>query len=118
MEEKRKYIRFKAPFCIHYAVEGSSQEFSGVIKDISMGGARLTLDTTSDLSMRDDADLSIMFPDDSLKVSGKVIWSKDVGEMKEVGFCFGTSTDSGKERVHRYILNHFKEQVTRGWWPM
>jgi len=118
MEEKRKFIRFKAPFCVSYSVEGSEQEFSGVIKDISMGGVRLSLDSVPLLGQHDDARLSIMFPEDHMQVDGKVIWSKDVGEMKEIGFCFKTSTDSGREQVHKYILNHFREQFTRGWWQM
>ncbi len=118
MEEKRKFIRFKAPFCVQYSVDGQPQEFSGVIKDISMGGVRLSLDTLSDIKHNLPANLAIMFPEDALKVAGQVIWSKDVGEMKEVGFCFAASTDSGREQVHQYILKHFKEHFTRGWWQM
>lgn len=116
MDEKRKFIRFKAPFCVNYTVEGSSEEFSGVIRDMSMGGVHLTLDTVSDLDHSRNVNLSIMFPEDPLKVSGKVVWSKDIGEMKDVGFCFNASTDSGRDQIHRYILNHFREQLTRGWW--
>lgn len=118
MEEKRKFIRFKAPFCVQYSIEGSKEEFSGVIKDISMGGVRLALDTSSVLDINRPANLAIMFPDDALKVEGKAIWSKDVGDMKEVGFCFGTSGDCGREQIHKYILKHFKAEFTRGWWQM
>jgi len=116
MEEKRKYIRFKAPFCVQYSIDGEPKEFSGVIKDISMGGVRLTLDTTVSLLAKSSANLSIMFPDNSFKVAGKVIWSKDVGEMKEIGFCFTTATQSGRDRIHHYMLKHFREQFTRNWW--
>jgi len=116
MEEKRKFIRFQAPFCVQYSVEGMAQEFSGVIKDISMGGVRLILDTASNVAPNSAAGLSIMFPDETFKVAGKVVWSKDSGEMKEVGFCFGASTEAGRERAHQHILKHFKEQMTRGWW--
>ena len=116
MEEKRKFIRFKAPFCVQYMVDGENKECSGVIKDMSMGGVRLSLDNGSDVVSHVPANLSILFPDDSMNVAGEVVWSKDVGEMKEVGFCFALSSDSGRERVHKYILNHFKEQMTRGWW--
>jgi len=116
MEEKRRFIRFQAPFCVQYSVDGETREFSGVIKDISMGGVRLTLDTASSILSDSAAKLSIMFPDETFKVAGKVIWSKEVGEMKEVGFCFSASTESGRERVHQHILKHFKEQLTRGWW--
>ncbi|MCP4652996.1 MAG: PilZ domain-containing protein [Candidatus Omnitrophica bacterium] len=117
MEEKRKFIRFKAPFCVQYNSQDSG-DFSGVIKDISMGGVRLSLDTSSSVSLDAEGMLSILLPEDDLKITGKVVWASEVGEMKEVGFCFAANTDSGKEQIHQYILKHFNEKFTRNWWQM
>lgn len=115
-KERRKFVRFKAPFCIQYSNADSSREFSGVIKDISMGGTRVLLDTPLDVSPQSLASLAIFLPENTLKVSGEAVWARDFGEKKEIGVCFKNIPDAHKEDIYSHIFKYFREEITRKWW--
>lgn len=116
MEERRKFVRFNAPFCVHYSDQTMSQDTPGVIKDISYGGARIILDTESRINNSSEADLSILFPKDTLKVSGVVVWVKGSGSKKELGIAFQNIPPQYKDTIYNYIFKYFKEELTSKWW--
>ena len=116
MEERRKFVRFNAPFCVHYSDKNIPQETPGVIKDISYGGARVIVDTLSRIDNASAADLSILFPKDTLKVSGLVVWVKESGSKKEIGICFQNIPSQYKDTIYNYIFKYFKEELTSKWW--
>jgi len=116
MDERRKFIRFRAPFCVEYNDDDSLAESSGVLRDISMGGARVLLDTSSDISRESIASLSILFPDNTLSLRGRTVWVIGRGTKKEVGLYFIKIPDSYKEDIYNNIFKYFREEITQRWW--
>ena len=116
MQEKRKFTRFKAPFCVQCAHNESSREVPGVIKDLSYGGVRVLLDTSYDILYSSLLSLSILFPENTLRVTGRVVWAKDWGDKKEVGLCFLDLPDSYKQIIYDYASKYFKEEFKQRWW--
>ena len=116
MDERRNGIRFESPFCtcIKCLDKESPEEIPGAIKDISYSGARLRLDTPLQLFPADLIALSIIFPDNTLEVSGKVVWVNR--EKKEVGVCFHNLSDYSKETIYDNIFKYFRKQFTQRWW--
>ncbi len=115
-KERRKFIRFNAPFYIRYNDLGLSQEVSGVIKDISYGGARVLLDTSLDSLPSSLVSLFILILGSPLKISGKVIWVRNSGDKKEIGICFVNIPDSYKEDIYSCIFKYHRQELTYKWW--
>ena len=116
MEERRKYVRFKSPFPIRYAHEASLQETSGVIQDISYGGARIRLDSSLDNLIPESISLFILFPEDTLKILGKIIWQKNYPDKKVLGLSFVNIPDNHKRIIYNRIFKYYKQEFTRRWW--
>lgn len=116
MEERRKYVRFKSPFPIRYTHEASLQETSGAIQDISYGGARITLDSPLDTPSSESISLFILFPEDTLRILGKIIWQKNYPGKKELGLSFINIPDGHKRVIYNRIFKYYKQEFTRRWW--
>jgi len=116
MEERRKTARFKSPFCIQYEPENAKEGFWGVIRDISYGGAKILIDSSYRVKPNSLASIFIFFPDQSLKATAKVMWTKDLGQKKEVGFCFVKLRDAYKQTIYNQVFKYFKAEITKKWW--
>lgn len=116
MQDRRKFGRFKSLFCVQCADKESSQEFPGVLKDISYGGARIQLYTALDIVQSSLVSLSILFPDNALAVPGKVAWVSNSKDKKEIGICFTYLSDADKETIYNNIFKYFREEFTQRWW--
>lgn len=116
MEEKRRFVRFRAPFCISFADKDSSHELPGVVRDISMGGVRILLDTPLDILPDILVSLYILLPRNTLKLLGRVVWARSRDGRKEIGVCFVHTPDSYKEDIYNNIFKYYREEITRRWW--
>jgi len=115
-EEKRKLKRFNSPFPVSYFNASSAQKASGVLKDISYGGAKLQMPPSINVSPAQIISLGILFPDITLNVSGSIAWVIDSFDKKEIGIKFSHLTDTGKETIYNNIFKYFREEITRKWW--
>ncbi|MBD3246087.1 MAG: hypothetical protein GF333_03660 [Candidatus Omnitrophica bacterium] len=118
MEEKRKCIRFQAPFCVQFTDHSSVNPCQGVIKDISMGGVRLLLDTDSAIRPAASCAIDFFLPGKSVKVNGNVVWCRDHSSRREVGLCFRFASDSVKQEIYENIFKVFPREFTSRWWKM
>jgi len=116
--ERRKLIRFKAPFYIKYSLIDSSQEFSSIAKDINMKGVRILLEKSLDLAPESFVSLYLLFPDKTLNICARVIWSKEYEDRKEAGIYFINMPDIYKEDIFDYIFKYYPQELTRRWWQM
>jgi c-di-GMP-binding flagellar brake protein YcgR len=116
MEERRKFKRFKSPFCVQCVDKESCREFPGVLKDISYGGARVQLYTALDIAKSQEVSLSILLPDTTLKVCAKVSWMSNDKDKREVGVCFAYLCDDDKEAIYNNIFKYFRKELTQKWW--
>ncbi len=83
MEEKRKYIRVKAPIVVSYKVSGKSPASKkSIAKNFSEGGIRLTV--YEKLQVGSTLELRIDTPFDTIPIValGEVVWSKPLS-LKE-----------------------------------
>lgn len=103
VKEKRRYERFKVPYCVEYKNREGSL---GVIRDISKGGICVILDKTTDIPKNRVVSLSILFPDTTMKVSGKVVWTRALKNRSEVGLDFANRCDIFKEGSSNRILKY------------
>lgn len=119
MQERRKYIRFKVPFCATYKVKDREEEISGVTRDLSYGGSRLLLDNSLDFSPDTLGVLRIVFPEETLNFSVRLIWLKKQADNKtEVGLCFVNLPDSYKESLFQHIFKYAPQEFSQRWWKV
>ncbi|MCM8799899.1 MAG: PilZ domain-containing protein [Candidatus Omnitrophica bacterium] len=116
MQERRKYIRFKVPFCVSYKLKDREEEITGVTRDLSYGGSRLLLDSSLELLPKTYGSLRIVFPQETLNFSVKLIWSKKQADNKiEAGLSFINLPDSYKETLFRYIFKYAPQEFNQRW---
>lgn len=115
-EERRRSARFKTPFCIECKHPDYEQTFSGAIKDVSMTGACVLVDTQSDLPADKPTLLSLIFPDTTLNIQSKVVWQKKVSDKNKVGLTFTKMPDSFKNDIYESVFKYHRDQVTSRWW--
>lgn len=96
----------------------SRQEYWGVLRDVSMVGARVLLDASMDIPFGSQLSLSMILPDNTLRVSGKVVWTKDAGGRREIGMFFVNIPDSCKENLYNCIFKYYKNEIVRRWWQI
>jgi len=113
MDEKRKFVRFKATCRLSLSGTDSSPEISGVVKDIGMGGARISLDKPFAFSPHTVVSLTIVLPQITLKVSGEVVSQRD---NEEASIRFVRMPDSYKEEIYNYISKYHRKELMDKWW--
>ncbi|MCF7870139.1 MAG: PilZ domain-containing protein [Candidatus Omnitrophica bacterium] len=115
-QEERKYVRFKAPFCVDCKHPENQQNLSGAIKDISMSGACVLIDFDKDLPADKPILLSLIVPDITLNINAKVIWQKKVAEKNKVGVVFSNLPDHFKTDIYNSIFKYHRDVITSKWW--
>ncbi|MCF7871365.1 MAG: PilZ domain-containing protein [Candidatus Omnitrophica bacterium] len=115
-EDKRRCIRYKAPFCFDCRYPGFREVLSGALKDISFQGACLLVDSQKDLSREEVASLSLIFPETTLDVKAKIVWQKKAGDKNKVGVSFLNLPDSFKDNIYNSVFKHYRKEITSKWW--
>ncbi|MCF7874066.1 MAG: PilZ domain-containing protein [Candidatus Omnitrophica bacterium] len=115
-KERRKCVRFEAPFCIDCKNPDNQQILSGAIKDISMSGACVLVDSDTDLPADKTVPLSLIFPETTLNVKAKIIWQKRIARKNKVGLVFSNLPDSFKNGIYDSIFKYHRDKITSKWW--
>ena len=113
MEDKRKFVRFKATCRIQFSETDPSLDVSGTIKDISMGGARVSLDKPFEFPPNTVVSLTMVLPQNTLKISGEIVGQ---GDKKEVSIRFVRMPDAYKEEIYNYISKYHRKELMNKWW--
>jgi len=116
MPERRTSIRFNAPFLVDLIAPESTQEASGIIQDVNYAGARIALNNFLDKTIPESVFLFIRFPEDSMKLDGRVVWAKDLGDRREVGLSFLNIRDADKGIIFNRIFKYYKQEFVQRWW--
>jgi len=116
--EKRRYVRFKTPFCVQCDWQDRFQGVSGVTRDISMKGASFLLDTELNIPPESILMFYFLLPQSTLKIRGKVAWIKDIGDKKGLGISFICIADHQKQEIYDCIIKYFPEEITQRWWQV
>ena len=116
MPEKRRFARFKTTLYVLYNLLNDSREFSGIAKDISMGGMKLALDKSINISVDDFIALHLLIPQITIRVLGKIIWVNESGQDKDAGVSFVNLSDAHKEDIYNFIFKYYREEITNRWW--
>ena len=115
-KEKRKLVRFKAPFYVKYTQFDSSQGLSAIAKDISMQGMRILVDNVLGLKGQDVVCISFILPGQTLQICGKVVWVGEYNDRIEAGVLFLNISDGCKQSILDYVFKYFPQELTRRWW--
>jgi hypothetical protein len=115
-EEKRKLKRFNSPFPVNCLNAETAQRTTGILRDISYGGAKVQLPAGLNVSATQIISLSVCFPDITLNIPGTIAWVNNLFDKKEVGIKFTCLTDTGKETIYNNVFKYFREEITRKWW--
>ncbi|UCC94905.1 MAG: PilZ domain-containing protein [Candidatus Omnitrophota bacterium] len=116
IQERRQFVRFRVPFYLKCSSSKDAEEISAMAKDVSMGGLKVVLDRALDVVPENAILLSFLLPSRTLRVSGKVVWTKSYEDRKEAGVCFINIPDDHKEDIYNYIFKYYREELTRHWW--
>ena len=116
MENKRKFIRFDAPLYVKYNVSDDVRQFQGVAQNISMGGAKMTVDQDFKVKSQDKLDLYFLLPEKTLAVAAQVAWVSNSEQAKEVGIMFQEFPDACKEELYQHIFKYHRHEITQKWW--
>lgn len=115
-QEKRRFVRFEAPFCAECSQPDLEKDLSGVIKDISLSGACLLVDAESALAVDKPLYLSLIFPRTTLRVKTKLVWQKKAADKSKIGVIFNYPSDSLKDDIYEQILKYYPDKMTSRWW--
>ncbi len=115
-KEKRRCGRFKVPFCVDCKHPDRQQSLSGALKDISMSGACVLIDSEHDLPADKSLNLSLIFPESALNVEAKIIWQQKVADKNKVGVSFLNLPDSFKSDIYDTVFKYHRDQITSKWW--
>lgn len=115
-KEKRKCGRFKVPFCVDCKHPDHQQDLSGVLKDVSMSGACVLIDSDLDLAADKSILLSLIFPDNALNVKAKIIWQQKVADKKKIGISFLNLPDSFRSDIYETVFKYHRDEITNKWW--
>ncbi|MFO8053373.1 MAG: PilZ domain-containing protein, partial [Candidatus Omnitrophota bacterium] len=108
-KERRKCVRFRAPFCIDCKHPDDQQNLSGAIRDISMSGACVLIDSDKDLPADKSIFLSLIFPETTLDIKAKIIWQKKVAEKNKIGVVFSNLPDHFKTDIYNSIFKYHRD---------
>ena len=103
MPEKRKFIRFQAPFSVRCVSTGSLSEVSGRIQDISYAGLRALLDAPAEALSLGKVFVFILFPEGSLRLYARTVWLRNLGDKREIGLCFENINETCKGIIYNRI---------------
>lgn len=117
-QERRRCIRFKAPFCIDCKHPENQQSLSGAIKDISMSGACVLIDFDKDLPADKSILLSLIFPEATLDVKAQIIWQKKEADKNKIGVVFSNLPDHFKNDIYNSIFKYHRDEITSKWWDI
>lgn len=115
-KEKRRCVRFKVPFCFDCKHPDYQQNLSGALKDISMSGACVLIDSNSNLPTDQSVLLSLIFPENVLNVKAKIIWQQKMIDKNKVGVSFLNLPDSFKDDIYDTVFKYHRDQITTRWW--
>jgi len=118
MDNKRKFVRFAAPLYVKYHVDDDPRQLSGVVQNVSMGGAMVIVEEDIQVKTKNKVQLYFLLPEKTLAVQGNVSWVKNVAEGKEFGIIFSEFPDAYKEALYQHIFKHHREEITSKWWQV
>ena len=115
MEEKRRYRRWQVEKSAQCRFE--EHNLRCFLGDISLKGIRIFLEATQiDLGKSCELTIAITNELEPLNVSCDIAWQRKIDKDIELGLCFTRIRDRDKDRIFRYIFDHFPQQIINQWW--
>lgn len=102
VHERRRFPRVRRPGGIK--LETGSHSLSATMLDLSEGGARCVVDTSSMLSA-DMLQTTLNLDDQAVKIKGWVAWKKLHGQHTEIGVSFAGVSTRDAELIRRYVIS-------------
>jgi len=118
MDNKRKFVRFAAPLYVKYNIDDEPRQLSGVVHNVSMGGAMVMAEEDTQVKAKNTVQLYFLLPENTLAIQGKVTWVKNSAEGKEFGIIFNEFPDACKEVLYQHIFKHHRDEITNKWWQV
>ena len=107
VHERRRFPRVKRPGGI--SIEAGSHALSATMLDLSEGGARCVIDTSTSIPP-DMVQTTLDLDEQSVKIKGWVAWKKLHGQHTEIGVSFTGVSSRDAELIRRYVLSLQRKQ--------
>ncbi len=115
-KEKRKNVRFETPFCVECRHPSGEKQLPGAMKDISMSGACVLVDSQESLPQTEPISLSLLFPKVALNVKAQIMWQEKTADKNRIGVSFVSLPDRFKEDIYEQIFQYHRQAITSKWW--
>jgi Tfp pilus assembly protein PilZ len=107
--QKRRSRRIATSLSIE--IRDADRQFSGVVKDLSAGGAFILADRTPAIDAEVILSKSAPGAAMPIQLTGRVVWITHASSSQGFGVCF-TGRDSGRAPVVRELLRRVDQQLT------
>jgi c-di-GMP-binding flagellar brake protein YcgR len=115
MEERRRYKRWQIEKSVQCRFQENTQNC--FLKEISYKGVSISLEATQiDLGKSCALTIAIVNELEPLNISCDIVWQRNINNNLELGLYFTRIKDKDKERIFRYVFDHFPEQILKQWW--
>ncbi|MCM8819840.1 MAG: PilZ domain-containing protein [Candidatus Omnitrophica bacterium] len=118
MPERRRFVRFSAPFTVRLKVSEEAVDTPAIVENISFGGAKIFVSKSLQLSPSSYIKIFLLFSQVTLSINGRVVWVKEYDDKKELGVCFINMPDSYKEEIFNHVFKYYPSEISKKWWQM
>ncbi len=106
MRLERSSPRFRVSLRGRLSLKNSPSNYPAFVKDISLKGAKLSLDNSIKVFLKDKLYLYLSLPEEAL-LSAEVVWIRQYSERKDIGVAFNELLPFQKEKIRLYIEKNF-----------
>jgi len=114
MKDLRQYNRWQIAHEARLFVEGSQEHYCCRVRDVSLKGVQVML--KEDLPKDSTIKLALTLSRDCvIRPDAWVAWHKVKEDINTYGLYFTRVCDADKEKIYRFLREHYPEEVNRNW---
>ncbi len=115
MEERRCVSRWQINKKAEFTVEDGIRPIPCVVEDISVRGARVSLN--KDLFPEVFANFNLALSDDfEFNAGARVAWLEKIFENNIYGLNFNRIEKSARDGIAQYVKDNYPQEIVRQWW--
>ena len=118
MDERRRLVRFPFECNCTYNLSKAGDVYSALVEDITIRGARVTVDLTHEILPGTLLDMRLMLSEEVVDVYGMAVWIKEFKRVKKVGIFFVKIPGRSSNKIFNCIFKSNPQEYLQRWWDM